>query len=79
MAVLSLELVIFLSTVYICLSIKKRKQNWFFPPSGVTVFLSPEEADLKAIRDYKAASQKNLTKFKKNLLESVTNHFYLSG
>lgn len=72
MAVLSLELIIFLSTVYLSLNFKKRRHNWFFPPSGVTVFLTPEEEDLKAIRDYKAASQKNLTKFKKGLLESVT-------
>ena len=73
MAILSFELITFLSSVYISLNCKRRRQNLFFPPNEVTIFLIPEEEDLKAIRDYKAASQKNLTKFKKGLLESVTS------
>lgn len=76
MAVLSLELIIFVVCIYICLSFKKTRPNWFFPPSGVTVFLTPEEEDLKAIRDYKAASQKNLSKIKKNFLNNVHHTFF---
>ena len=71
MAILSVELIVFVATTYLCLKFKKRSNNLFFPPSGVTVFIPPQEDDLKAIRDYKAASLKNNAKSKKHSLTSV--------
>lgn len=71
MAILSIELIVFVSLTYILMSFKKRRHNLFFPAAGVTIFLAPEEEDLKAIRDYKSASQKNLTKSKKSYVSSV--------
>ena len=77
MAILSIDLVIVSFLTFFYVKIKNFKPDWFFPPSGLTFFLPPEENDLKELRQDKELSQKKMNSFQRKKF-SVTNiHIYI--
>ena len=56
MTILSLELMIFCIILLVYMKLRKTKPDLFFPAAGITVFLPPNESDLKPIKDYKEAT-----------------------
>lgn len=71
MNILSVDLLIFSVLIMIYLRIKHKWPDVFFPPSGVSVFLPPEEQDIKELRREKENSQKNLNKYQKQKFSGV--------
>ena len=64
MTILSLELLVFTATMYALYTLRKKFPDLFFLPAGVTVFLPPEDEDLKYIKEYNKQQQKKAQKGK---------------